>query len=308
MNPEHRSPLKYIFVIAVVLAFLGISGYLGYANSALKKENMSLEKELADTKAEFTEQSKTLLENIEALKVILAANQSEKSVLEEDLRSERELVESIEAQVAEMTGTVGTLKKLSATDRELLKKYSRIYFLNENYIPPKLMPVPAPYVHEPQQEKLFSADALPFLENLLADAERAGMDIKVISAYRSFSTQAMLKSTYSVTYGSGSNKFSADQGYSEHQLGTTADFTTAKLGANFNAFEKTSTYLWLTENAYRYGFVLSYPKYNSYYVFEPWHWRFVGKALALKLHTEGKNFYDLTQREIDGYLVALFDQ
>ena len=40
---------------------------------------------------------------------------------------------------------------------------------------------------------------------------------------------------------------------------------------------------------------------------EPWHWRFVGVALATRLHNENKSFYDLTQREIDAYLVSIFD-
>ncbi|MEK7495870.1 MAG: D-alanyl-D-alanine carboxypeptidase family protein, partial [Patescibacteria group bacterium] len=65
--------------------------------------------------------------------------------------------------------------------------------------------------------------------------------------------------------------------------------------------------LWLTENAYKYGFILSYPKQNTYYRFEPWHWRFVGVALATKLHDGNKYFYDLSQREIDQYLVSIFD-
>ena len=148
----------------------------------------------------------------------------------------------------------------------------------------------------------------PFLKILLDVATSSNVDIRIISAYRSFGTQSELKSSYTVVYGAGTaNKFSADQGYSEHQLGTTVDFTTAKLGANFSAFEKTQTFQWLAAEAYKYGFILSYPKNNAYYRFEPWHWRFVGRSLAEKLHNEGKFFYDLEQREIDKYLVSIFD-
>ena len=148
----------------------------------------------------------------------------------------------------------------------------------------------------------------PFLKKMLDDAQTANIDLKIASAFRSFDTQSTLKSAYKVTYGSGSNKFSADQGYSEHQLGTTIDFTTTKLGADSSTFGKTASFVWLIENAYRYGFILSYPKNNSYYIFEPWHWRFVGKGLALRLHDENKNFYDLPQRDINEYLISLFDQ
>ena len=95
--------------------------------------------------------------------------------------------------------------------------------------------------------------------------------------------------------------------HSEHQLGTAVDFTTEKLGANFSAFGSDPAYKWLLENAHRYGFILSYPPNNSYYKFEAWHWRYVGVSLATNLHDDGKYFYDLDQREIDRYLVKLFD-
>ena len=142
---------------------------------------------------------------------------------------------------------------------------------------------------------------------LLEEAKEDEVDLKVVSAFRSFDTQAQLKSSYRVTYGSGANAFSADQGYSEHQLGTTVDFTTESVGSTFSGFDRTPAYTWLLENAYRYGFILSYPPDNSYYQYEPWHWRFVGKKLARDLHRENMNFYDLDQREIDEYLGEIFE-
>jgi D-alanyl-D-alanine carboxypeptidase len=113
---------------------------------------------------------------------------------------------------------------------------------------------------------------------MLVVAENDGINLRIISAYRSFGSQSELKSSYLMTFGSGANKFSADQGYSEHQLGTALDFTTAELEANFINFDKTTAYQWLLNNAFKYGFILSYPEGNQYYQFEPWHWRFVGRA------------------------------
>ena len=72
-------------------------------------------------------------------------------------------------------------------------------------------------------------------------------------------------------------------------------------------FDKTPEYKWLTDNAYKYGFVISYPAGNKYYKYEPWHWRFVGVALATKLHEDGIYFYDMDQRLIDNYLANIFD-
>lgn len=308
VNPQGMNTGYASLIVAMVVAFVGATGYLGYQDFKLTKEKVALEEELTKIKQEFATQSQILLENIDSVKQILAATQSDRNNLEQDLRQERELVDGMEAQVQFMASTVGTLKKLTDTDKELLKKYSRVYFLNENYAPKNLLPIAPQYMYEMEKEQSLSGETLPFLQKMLDDTSNQNIDLKIISAYRSFGIQSTLKSAYTFTYGSGANKFSADQGYSEHQLGTTIDFTTAKLGINFTAFENTDGYAWLVQNAYKYGFVLSYPKNNGYYIFEPWHWRFVGKGLALKLHSENKNFYDITQREIDEFLVTLFDQ
>lgn len=224
------------------------------------------------------------------------------------LTEEKNRNDEFENQINKISGTVGTLEKLSKTDPELLQKYSKVYFLNEHYVPSELADIPKEYVYPEDKKLQFHAKAWPHLEDLLKDASEDDIDLRVISAYRSFGTQAALKTSYKITYGAGTaNAFSADQGYSEHQLGTTVDFTTPTLGSNFNGFASTEAYKWLRENAYRYGFILSYPKTNQYYQFEPWHWRFVGEDLARKLHNDEANFYDFDQRAINEYLVDIFD-
>ena len=221
---------------------------------------------------------------------------------------EREgIINSFQGQIGSIQDTVGVLEKLSKTDEELLKKYSKIYFLNENYEPSTLTDIADEYVLKGSTNYYINAKVWPYLRSLFETAHNDGIELLSASAYRSFDTQSALKSSYTVTYGSGANKFSADQGYSEHQLGTSLDFTTKKLGSSFSAIASDPAYQWLQSNAHKYGFILSYPEGNAYYKFEPWHWRFVGVELASELHTEGKHFYDLDQREIDEYLVKLFD-
>lgn len=308
MEPDN-SAKDIIFIVLLTLFIAGIIGLSGYQYLKLFTAHARLEAEFSHTKEEYASTSAFLLENIDALKRMLATTTMERDDLEENLRGEQVLIDAMQLQVESVSGTVGTLEKLSNTDKELLKKYSRVYFLNENFIPRALDVVPAPYVFQPEKDKRVLRDMLPFLVEMLDGADADGVDIRVLSAYRSFAEQSTLKSAYTVQYGAGaSNKFSADQGYSEHQLGTTVDFTTRKLGAKFTSFEKEAAYAWLVEHAYEYGFVLSYPKKNTYYVYEPWHWRFVGKSLALQLHVENKFFYDLPQRDIDQYLISLFDR
>jgi LAS superfamily LD-carboxypeptidase LdcB len=242
-----------------------------------------------------------------ALSTDLEMEREAKYNLEQELEKRQEIIDSFQGQIQRIAGTVGTLEKLAATDPELLKKYSKVYFLNENYVPAKLSDIPKDHLVSTATNYLIHSDVLPHLERLIRGARDNGIEIRIASAFRSFDTQSALKSNYKVFYGSGANQFSADQGYSEHQLGTAVDFTTPALGVNFNNFASTDAYKWLLDNAHKYGFILSYPENNAYYKFEPWHWRFVGRALATDLHNQGKYFYDMDQREIDSYLVKLFD-
>lgn len=213
-----------------------------------------------------------------------------------------------ESTVGDISGTVDVLEKLKDTDRELLQKYSKIFFLNEHYAPPRLAQIEPEYTYNKERPEKVHAQVQPYLEEMLNDAQDDGIDIYVRSAYRSFEEQRALKGAYTVTYGAGTaNAFSADQGYSEHQLGTTIDISASRNEGLTEAFERTKAFEWLTANAHRYGFVLSYPKNNGFYVYEPWHWRFVGTELAEYLHKRDKNFYDLEQRQIDEYLPKLFD-
>ncbi|MDP3875113.1 MAG: M15 family metallopeptidase, partial [bacterium] len=222
---------------------------------------------------------------------------------------QQSIIDSFQGQISSIGSTVGTLTKLSQTDRELLKKYSKVYFLNENYVPSKLTQVEEVYIFKQNGGNLLiHTDVWSFLKRLLEDVRSGDIKLLIASAFRSFDTQASLKSEYKVVYGAGTaNQFSADQGYSEHQLGTSVDFTTPDVGGTFTKFKSAPAYQWLQDNAYKYGFVLSYPERNTYYIFEPWHWRFVGVSLAEFLHKENKYFYDLDQREIDAYLIKLFD-
>lgn len=282
-----------ITVIIIILSFL----YISNINNQLKLVRDDLVKKTTSYESQISE-----------LNTKLTLLNEERDDLEQRLNNEIEKNESIENEIGDAIDTVKDLKKLSETDKELLQKYSKVYFLNEHYIPKKLTNIDKEYLSYPDQKKQIHGDVYPFLEKLLQDAEDDNVTLKINSAYRSFNTQSSLKSQYSVVYGAGSaNQFSADQGYSEHQLGTAVDFSAPSINNTFVNFDKTEEYKWLEDNAYKYGFTLSYPEGNSYYVFEPWHWRFVGVALAKKLHRDDKHFYDLDQREIDKYLLEIFN-
>ncbi len=326
-----KKNISYTTIVILIGALL----YIVYTNYTLHKENELLYADLLKTEAEYASTTVALSEVIQSLQTDLETTlgdnavkdqkladtisvlegvrgnlelaQSERDQLQVDLKKEEAKIGILSEQVSSITNVVTQIDKLSKTDEELLQKYSKVYFLNEHYIPENLVLIGDEYVYNSANRYWFHRDAYQHVKRLMEDAYADGIDMTIISAYRSFYTQATLKEAYTVTYGEGANAFSADQGYSEHQLGTTIDFTSSTVGPSLEGFDETEAYAWLLQHAHKYGFIQSYPPNNEYYIFEPWHWRFVGVALATKLHTEGKYFYDEEQRVLSGYLLSIFD-
>lgn len=252
--------------------------------------------------------TKELQDTIYTLEGNLSLTEYEREKLADSLTLTENTLGSLKEETTSLNEKVGTFEKLITLDPELLKKYSKVYFLNEHYNPSTLIAIDKNYLGDPARVLQFHAQAYPFLARMLDAAQEDDLALVVASAYRSFKTQASLKATNKVIYGAGTaNQFSADQGYSEHQLGTTVDLTTKTMKSLGQSFEKTREFAWLSAHAHEYGFVLSYPKGNGYYIYEPWHWRFVGVALATALHEQDKTLYEEDQRTIDSYLITLFD-
>jgi len=237
----------------------------------------------------------------------LELTEEELEDVEDDYRKEKNKNEEFEDQLDDLSDVIGDLDKLSKTDEELLQKYSKVSFLNEHYIPEDTKEIDDEWKYSESKPNALHSKVMPFFEDMVEEAKDDGIDLWVVSAYRSYEYQEQLKARYTVVYGEGANAFSADQGFSEHQLGTAVDFTTSGRGGALDGFETTEAYEWMLDNAHKYGFTLSYPEGNAYYIFEPWHWRFVGVDLARDLKRDDAYFYDWDQRDIDQYLLTIFD-
>lgn len=115
----------------------------------------------------------------------------------------------------------------------------------------------------------------------------------IVSGYRSYNTQ------YNLSPGGAGTNTIAPAGASEHQTGLAVDVNLAKSKDSFpndNFEDKYSDQSeWLAKNAYKYGFILRYPKGKEKltgYSYEPWHYRFLGSdskslALAKTLYNSG---------------------
>jgi zinc D-Ala-D-Ala carboxypeptidase len=123
------------------------------------------------------------------------------------------------------------------------------------------------------------------LYKMIDSAKLQGVDLKVVSGYRSFSTQKVLFESYVADEKQKApgiseaeaieraNRYSAKPGHSEHQIGTTVDILSSETGYQFNSNPNKKYAVWLKQNASKYNFVISYPENNPEYIYEPWHLR-----------------------------------
>lgn len=122
--------------------------------------------------------------------------------------------------------------------------------------------------------------------NMKNDASKDGINISIISGFRSYSSQKSIYNNYVSRDGKAkADRYSARAGHSEHQTGLAVD-----INSLYTSFENTNEGRWLNNNAYKYGFILRYPKDGEEitgYMFEPWHYRYVGVQLATKLYNNG---------------------
>ncbi len=135
---------------------------------------------------------------------------------------------------------------------------------------------------------------IPDLTNLVNAAKVASIDLSIVSAYRSYATQIDTYNYWVRVNGGNTDvadKVSARAGHSQHQLGTAIDFSSSEVSdGSFERFQSTKASAWLFENAWQYGFVISYPSgYESTtgYSYESWHYRYIGIANAQEMHNSG---------------------
>ena len=189
-------------------------------------------------------------------------------------------------------------KQMIATDtsKDILMLVNKYNYLNYDYVPNDLeiisdkcnIGINSYLRHEARVE----------FEKLCNDAKKEGLNIYSLSAYRSYEKQ------YNIYKSKLQNKdintidaVSARPGNSEHQSGLTVDINLLS-----KEFDKTNEYYWMINNSYKYGFILRYPRdceKITGYDYEPWHYRYVGREAANKIHEENITFDEYYAYYID---------
>lgn len=167
----------------------------------------------------------------------------------------------------------------------LINKYLK---LNKDYKPNDLEIVK---VNNPNKLYL-RKEASESFERMVNDAKKENLNIILESAYRSYSYQVYLYNRYKDKDGiKKADTYSARPGYSEHQLGLSLDLRTKEY--SYENFEKSKEFIWMSDNSYKYGFILRYPKNKediTGYNYEPWHYRYVGLDVAKDIKNKNLSF------------------
>lgn len=140
----------------------------------------------------------------------------------------------------------------------------------------------------PNNQILLQPDAQASLATMLVDAEADGVQLGIISGFRTLEDQRYLYFDVKAERGESARtraEVSAPPGYSEHHTGYAVDFVDKTQPETHleESFELTPAYQWLIANAPYYNFELSFPEDNAAVAFEPWHWRYVGNQESLEL-------------------------
>ena len=166
---------------------------------------------------------------------------------------------------------------------------NKFHNLAKDYSPKDLVDVPNTYGYGTNQIK---KEVYENFLNMWNDAKKEKLSLIITSAYRDYKYQDQLWTSYSASKGDKwADSVAARAGYSEHQTGLAIDVVT--YGSTMDSFEKTDEFKWLNKNAYKYGFILRYPKGKEKitgYSYESWHYRYVGKEIAKKIHKEKITF------------------
>ena len=169
----------------------------------------------------------------------------------------------------------------------LINKYNK---LPDNYSFNDLVSIDSKYKKSSYNYKL-RKEAAEHLYKMIDAAKKDNIELWVVSAYRTLSTQKSLFNNSVKNDGmEHALLYSAKPGYSEHNLGLAVDLNRASSKAHF---EKTKQYEWLKQNSYKYGFIERYPQGKEFitgYGFEPWHYRYLGIELATNVYLESVTY------------------
>ncbi len=274
--------MKKIFICLIVLILLGSIGIYWFTNQNKETKVKKVSNNIDSISLKLEQEKYYIKENLNRY---LAYHKSHDFTLSKVIADVNSNLDKVKYEDVYQTNT-------KENQVMLVNKY---YYLTENYKPDDLVVLTAKY-NSGVNSSLRKEAAEAFMK--MSDA--ATLDniiIKNASAYRSYEYQVNLYDRYVARDGKeAADTYSARAGFSEHQTGLALDINEID-----NNFENTDAFKWLQNNAYKYGFILRFPKDKediTGYQYEPWHYRYVGPKVAKQITDE-----NLTLEEYHAFYV-----
>lgn len=173
-----------------------------------------------------------------------------------------------------------TLLSDASSAGDLMRLADKSHALPTDFIPPDLVSLNSYGLSLTRKDLSLRGILMPDLLAMVAAAKSAKIELVFASSYRSWSYQKTVYERNVAQLGKKeADRVSAQPGQSQHQLGTAFDMNPID-----NAFAAMPAGAWMRENAWKFGFSLSYPQgFESVtgYDWESWHFRYLGKAALL---------------------------
>ena len=292
-----------VIIIAIAAGTIGIKKYIDYRNSnefKLKQIGYN-ETEIKDITKLKDDQIKAIL-NIKFIrqKYFITNNLDRYIKYYNNHKDDKisHIVSIVNVCADEDYYDKDTVKKTDISKKELML-VNKFNYLDENYAPDDIVKVSMQFAYGDNEIK---KEVYEKFRSMYNDAKKEGLYLIITSSYRDYNFQKELWDSYANQKGDEwADSVSARAGYSEHQTGYTLDIVT--YNANMSSFEKTDEFKWLQDNAYKYGFILRYPKDKediTGYSYESWHYRYVGKDVATKIKKLGITFDEYYAYFIEG--------
>jgi zinc D-Ala-D-Ala carboxypeptidase len=198
--------------------------------------------------------------------------------------------------------TMNKNQSITSTNKEEIQVVAKPYAiavlvnkqnkLPDSYLPKDLVYTKIPFIISESERTELRKEAADAIEKLFMGAKEQGIHLLGVSAYRSHLSQVALFNSYVKRDGyEKARTYSALPGTSEHETGLSIDVTEGdgRCSAS-DCFGYSKEAKWLEDHAAEYGYIIRYPKGKESitgYKYEPWHLRYVGKAIAKEVTDRG---------------------
>ncbi len=188
-----------------------------------------------------------------------------------------------------------------ADEQGLLILVNKQHPIDQDYKPDDLVKIKYFVSDRSETTRYMRAEAADAFHKLVDKAAAEGLELKMTTAYRSYNFQKILFDNYVEKEGEeAANQYSAKPGQSEHQTGLSVDVSSPSVDYQLSDdYGKTEEGKWLAENAYRFGFIIRFPKGKediTGYQYEPWHIRYVGLTTAKEIYEQSLTLEEFLQK------------